>query len=49
MVFQGIRGSGYQGDIALDDISFVNGPCPPTSEFDTYFTRPLLSVCFYYA
>lgn len=30
MVFQGVRGSGYQGDIAIDDVTFVNGPCPPT-------------------
>uniref|UniRef100_A0A7M5U4P5 Uncharacterized protein n=1 Tax=Clytia hemisphaerica TaxID=252671 RepID=A0A7M5U4P5_9CNID len=30
MVFQAVRGPGYQGDVAIDDVSFVNGPCPPT-------------------
>ena len=38
-MFQGVRGQGYQGDIAIDDVSFVNGPCPPTCKC-TYF-----SVC----
>ncbi|EDO47787.1 predicted protein [Nematostella vectensis] len=28
-VFEGIRGSDYQGDIALDDISVTAGRCPP--------------------
>ena len=27
IVFEGIRGEGYQGDIAIDDIHFVNGIC----------------------
>ena len=27
MVFEGIRGKNYQGDIAIDDISFTNGGC----------------------
>ena len=27
MVFEGIRGSNYQGDIAIDDISYVDGDC----------------------
>jgi hypothetical protein len=26
-VFEGITGRGYQGDMALDDISVLNGPC----------------------
>lgn len=29
-VFQGIRGKGYQGDIALDDIRVLDGTCPPS-------------------
>ena len=27
MVFEGKRGNSYQGDIAIDDISFTNGLC----------------------
>lgn len=29
-VFQGKRGKGYQGDIALDDIRVLDGSCPPS-------------------
>jgi len=29
IVFEGTIGSGYQGDIAIDDVSFSNGPCQP--------------------
>ena len=32
-MFQGMRGPGYQGDISLDDIKFVNGSCPPQSKY----------------
>eukprot|EP00794_Sanderia_malayensis_P015012 gene15012-16561_t len=31
VIFEGIRGKTYQGDIALDDISFVDGSCGPQS------------------
>ena len=27
VAFEGTRGSDYQGDISIDDISFKNGPC----------------------
>ncbi|XP_048585737.1 zinc metalloproteinase nas-14 isoform X2 [Nematostella vectensis] len=27
IIFEGVRGNGYTGDIALDDISFTNGKC----------------------
>jgi len=27
IVFEGIRGTGYQGDIAIDDIAFTVGAC----------------------
>jgi hypothetical protein len=27
MVFEGVVGGGYTGDIAIDDISMVNTPC----------------------
>ena len=28
IIFEGIRGKGYRGDIALDDIRLTNGACP---------------------
>ncbi len=27
VAFEGTRGSGYQGDIAIDDVSFTDGAC----------------------
>ena len=27
IVFEGIRGSGYRGDIAIDDVKMASGPC----------------------
>ncbi|ESO97870.1 hypothetical protein LOTGIDRAFT_152977 [Lottia gigantea] len=29
LIFEAVRGSGYKGDIGLDDISVRNGACPP--------------------
>ena len=29
VVFEGVRGTSYQGDIAIDDIVMKNGVCPP--------------------
>ena len=31
IVFEGIRGSGYRGDIAIDDIKLINGRCQQTA------------------
>ena len=31
VAFEGTRGSGYQGDIAIDDVSFKDGPCSSSS------------------
>ena len=28
IVFEGVRGNSYQGDIAIDDIKLTNGICP---------------------
>ena len=28
VVFEGVVGNGYQGDIAIDDISMTQGNCP---------------------
>jgi len=30
LVFEGVLKSGYKGDMALDDISVNDGPCPPS-------------------
>ena len=32
VVFEGVRGKDYQGDIALDDIVIKDGFCPPLKE-----------------
>ena len=29
LVFEGVRGTSYRGDIALDDITLGDGKCPP--------------------
>lgn len=34
VVFEGVLTTGYFGDMALDDISFNDGPCPPTISCD---------------
>jgi hypothetical protein len=34
VVFEGVRGSNYYGDIAIDDVSMTNGPCPPPASCD---------------
>ena len=31
VIFEALAGSSYQGDIALDDISLKDGPCPQVS------------------
>ena len=33
-VFEGIRGRGKRGDIAIDDTIVKNGPCPPPGSCD---------------
>ena len=33
-MFEGITGSSYQGDIAIDDISMTPGPCPGIGSCD---------------
>jgi len=27
VMFEAVRGASFQGDMALDDIGFTNGPC----------------------
>lgn len=34
ILFEGVVGTSWQGDIALDDISLIGGPCPPALECD---------------
>ncbi|XP_033751986.1 MAM and LDL-receptor class A domain-containing protein 1-like [Pecten maximus] len=33
VIIEGVVGNGYQGDIAIDDISVNDGPCPPSSYY----------------
>lgn len=32
IVFEGIRGNSYQGDIAIDDVVLLDGRCPPPGD-----------------
>lgn len=32
IVFEGVRGRSYQGDIAIDDVAVKNGFCPPLKQ-----------------
>lgn len=32
IVFEGVRGKDYRGDIAIDDLAVKNGFCPPLKE-----------------
>ncbi|CAH3118157.1 unnamed protein product [Pocillopora meandrina] len=34
VIFEGVRGSSYMGDIALDDLDVADGPCPPPKACD---------------
>ena len=34
MIFEGIAGTSYQADIALDDVSVGDGACPPSKLCD---------------
>lgn len=33
VVFKSVRGQGYRGDVALDDISARPGSCPPQGQY----------------
>ena len=32
LVFEGVRGSGYQGDVAIDDVELLDNACPPPGD-----------------
>ena len=32
-MFEGVRGSGYTGDIAIDDITLDSGPCDKAPDY----------------
>ena len=34
VLFEGVRGTSYEGDIALDDLDIVDGSCPTSKECD---------------
>ncbi|XP_022096408.1 MAM and LDL-receptor class A domain-containing protein 1-like [Acanthaster planci] len=40
VIFEGVVGTSYTGDIALDDIQLLDGPCPPTQPPPTTPTPP---------
>ncbi|XP_058879430.1 MAM and LDL-receptor class A domain-containing protein 1-like [Acipenser ruthenus] len=37
IIFEGVAGTGHEGDIAIDDLLLLNGPCPPDGfcDFET--------------
>ena len=41
MIFEGVTESGYEGDIALDDISIHDGEC--TSHYNTVEVKPKIA------
>ncbi|XP_078695030.1 scavenger receptor cysteine-rich domain-containing protein DMBT1-like [Branchiostoma floridae x Branchiostoma belcheri] len=38
VVFEGVHGNGYRGDIAIDDVVLNTGSCPTDSPYSTDFT-----------
>ena len=32
LVFEGVRGSSYEGDIAIDDVELLDNSCPPPGD-----------------
>lgn len=42
VTFEGVTGSGFAGDIAIDDIKMIPGNCPPPGKFQG--TSPFLSM-----
>lgn len=45
VVFEGVRGSSYQGDIALDDIEVQDKACPSTNDCDFESPVSQLQLC----
>ena len=45
--FEGVAGDGYQGDIALDDVIIIDGPCPELCEYTSQNLSdiPVLAWC----
>ena len=37
IIFEGVVGQSWQGDIALDDIAMTLSPCPPASEYFYFY------------
>lgn len=49
-MFEGVRGTSYKGDIAIDDITFSTSRCQQTCEYFTQFVFSLsLALALSYA
>ena len=38
ITFEGVRGNGFSGDIAIDDIRMIAGNCPPPGTLYTLYS-----------
>ena len=49
-MFEALKGRGYAGDIALDDITITNGACPPPGKilYFIIFTLKLKKYAWYF-
>ena len=45
MVFEGVRGSGIMGDIAVDDITVTPGSCTSAGNVYLYFLDKIHCFC----
>ncbi|KAH3887705.1 hypothetical protein DPMN_011724 [Dreissena polymorpha] len=45
LVFEGKRGTSFNGDIALDDISVASGSCATQAVSTTTISPPLTTAC----
>ncbi len=46
VIFEAVTGSGWAGDIALDDIKQIPGNCPPPGRQSLIITSEQIIFCF---